>query len=103
MNYQFSADFARTLDASDNLSAFRDRFLIPRMNGKEIIYLCGNSLGLQPKAVRASLDEQLNNWENLAVEGWFEGDTPWMTYHKDLQKLLAPILGAKPAEVAPMN
>ncbi len=53
------------------------------------IYLCGNSLGLQPKAAREVMNVQMNNWQNLAVEGWFEGDSPWMFYHKALKKLIA--------------
>lgn len=91
------------MDESDPLKKFRNEFLIPKHNGKEVIYLCGNSLGLQPKSLKTYLDEQLLNWENLAVEGWFEGKTPWMFYHKEMQKLMAPIVGAKPAEVIPMN
>jgi kynureninase len=65
--------------------------------------LCGNSLGLQPKVAREVLEVQLSNWQNLAVEGWFDGKSPWMFYHKELKKLMAPIVGAKPSEVCPMN
>ncbi len=103
MNFDTSLAFARALDAQDPLQSFRSRFLIPKHQGQEIVYLCGNSLGLQPKQAKDFLQQQLNQWENLAVEGWFEGDTPWMTYHKELQSLLAPIVGAKPEEVIPMN
>lgn len=92
-----------TLDESDSLNRFRQEFLIPKVDGNEIIYLCGNSLGLQPRSVKKYLEEQLVNWENLAVEGWFEGETPWMFYHKEMQKLMAPLVGALPAEVTPMN
>lgn len=103
MQFQNTREFASGLDQSDPLKRFRDQFLIPKHGGKDIIYLCGNSLGLQPKALKGSLDEQLSNWENLGVEGWFEGSTPWLQYHKEIQQLLAPILGASPAEVVPMN
>ncbi len=94
---------AQTLDSQDSLAAFRSRFLIPQHDGQDIRYFCGNSLGLQPKSAQKLLQEQLKNWENLAVEGWFEGESPWMTYHQELQALLAPIVGANPAEVVPMN
>jgi len=103
MNFNNSLAFAKEMDANDPLHRLRDQFLFPRQNGKPFIYLCGNSLGLQPKTARAVLSAQLDNWENLAVEGWFEGESPWMFYHKELKKLMAPIVGASPAEVCPMN
>lgn len=103
MNFENNLDFAQALDQQDVLGEMRNEFLFPQQNGKPFIYLCGNSLGLQPKVAREVLNVQLNNWQNLAVEGWFEGDSPWMFYHKELKKLMAPIVGAKPSEVCPMN
>ena len=103
MLFENTLEFALALDESDPLKIFRNKFLIPKHQGKEVIYLCGNSLGLQPRSVKTLLDEQLLNWENLAVEGWFEGETPWMFYHKEMQQLMAPIVGSKPEEVIPMN
>lgn len=103
MNYQNTLDFALELDKRDALSRFRDEFIIPQHNGRDIIYLCGNSLGLQPKATAGVIAQQLNNWSKYAVEGWFEGDTPWMFYHKQLTNSLAGIVGALPAEVVAMN
>lgn len=103
MNFQNTLSFARTKDEQDPLRKFRDEFLFPQQNGKPFIYLCGNSLGLQPKSAREVLGKELDNWQNLAVEGWFEGNSPWMFYHKELKKLMAPIVGAMPAEVCPMN
>jgi len=103
MNFENNLVFAQKLDQSDPLRAFRDEFLFPLQNEIPFIYLCGNSLGLQPKSARGVLDLQMNNWQNLAVEGWFEGDQPWMFYHKKLKKLIAPIVGASEEEVCPMN
>jgi kynureninase len=103
MNFENNLLFAQTLDQADPLRAMRDDFLFPQQNGKPFIYLCGNSLGLQPKAAREVMDIQMDNWQNLAVEGWFEGDSPWMFYHKELKKLIAPIVGASAREVCPMN
>jgi len=103
MNFENNLAFAKALDEQDVLQEMRNEYLFPQQNGKPFIYLCGNSLGLQPKVAREVLDVQLNNWQNLAVEGWFEGNSPWMFYHKELKKLMAPIVGAKPAEVCPMN
>ncbi|KIO78949.1 kynureninase [Pedobacter lusitanus] len=103
MNFENTLSFARTMDKQDPLREFREEFLFPQQNGKPFIYLCGNSLGLQPKSARNVLGKQLDNWQNLAVDGWFEGDSPWMFYHKELKQLMAPVVGALPAEVCPMN
>ena len=103
MIFENNLAFARQMDQQDPLRKLRDEFLFPQQNGKPFIYLCGNSLGLQPKTARQHIDEQLGNWHNLAVEGWFEGEKPWMFYHKTLKELMAPIVGANSEEVCPMN
>jgi len=103
MNFENNLFFAKTQDETDQLRDFRSQFLFPNHNGKDFIYLCGNSLGLQPKVASEVLKGQLNNWANYAVEGWFDGNEPWMFYHKALKKLMAPIVGALPWEVCPMN
>ena len=103
MHFENNLAFAQAQDQADPLNKFRNDFLIPKRDGQEVIYLCGNSLGLQPKNTKKYINEQLNNWANLGVEGWFEGDSPWMFYHKEMQQLMAPIVGALPAEVIPMN
>lgn len=115
MTYENSLDFARHLDATDPLRSFRDRFHIPQRNGRELAYLCGNSLGLQPKTARAALEQELNTWQNLGLEGWFEpgdaspGDASpgdaytWLNYHERCKTDLASIIGATPIEVCPMN
>lgn len=103
MNFENNLAFAQALDEQDVLKEMRNEYLFPQQNNKSFIYLCGNSLGLQPKVAKEVLNTQLSNWQNLAVEGWFEGNSPWMFYHKELKKLMAPIVGAKPEEVCPMN
>ncbi|GEP90293.1 Kynureninase [Chitinophaga terrae (ex Kim and Jung 2007)] len=103
MNFENNLAFARSLDQHDPLHHLREEFLFPQQHGEPFIYLCGNSLGLQPKTARKYIDRQLSNWENLAVEGWFEGETPWMFYHKELKEMMANIVGASPLEVCPMN
>ena len=103
MHFENNLAFAQAQDQADPLNKFRNDFLIPKRDGQEVIYLCGNSLGLQPKNTKKYINEQLDNWENLGVEGWFEGDSPWLFYHKEMQQLMAPIVGAMPAEVIPMN
>lgn len=103
MTYENTLDFARQLDQQDPLRLFRDRFHIPRHNGHDAIYFCGNSLGLQPKTAREAIDRELSVWQNLGVEGWFTEPDPWLPIHKRCQPLLAEIVGATPTEVAPMN
>ncbi|GAB2688528.1 kynureninase [Mucilaginibacter koreensis] len=103
MKYQDNLQFAQQQDEQDTLRTFRNEFLIPKYQGKDAIYLCGNSLGLQPKQTHKYLKDQLEVWQNLAVEGWFQGEQPWLSYHKQLVPALANIVGARPAEVTVMN
>lgn len=103
MQFINSLAFAEELDQKDSLKQFRNEFLIPKHHGKEITYLCGNSLGLQPKSTRTFINQQLDYWENYGVEGWFDGDEPWLAYHHEIKDLLSPILGSKPEEVTCMN
>lgn len=103
MNYENTLDFARKLDAADGLKDFRNRYYIPKHEGKDAIYFCGNSLGLQPKAAREAIETEMQNWQDLAVEGHFKGSNPWMHYHKQFKKPVAHVVGAKPEEVVVMN
>ncbi|TAK34389.1 MAG: kynureninase [Saprospiraceae bacterium] len=103
MNYQPTLAFARRLDRNDPLRSCRRRFYFPKHKGKNVLYFCGNSLGLQPKGVEQALRNELKHWREHAVEGHFRGDMPWMHYHKFLQKQSAAIVGALPEEVVVMN
>jgi kynureninase len=103
MIFENSVEFAGEMDALDALRGYRNEFFIPKKDGKEVIYLCGNSLGLQPKSVRKYIEVELNNWETLGVEGHFEGAYPWMYYHKIFAEAEAKIVGALTKEVVVMN
>ena len=94
---------AAALDASDELAPFRDEFHIPQHEGREQAYFCGNSLGLQPKATRQALIDELDDWATLGVEGHFRGRHPWMPYHAFVRDGLAHVAGALPSEVVAMN
>ncbi|PHI19159.1 kynureninase [Lewinellaceae bacterium SD302] len=99
-----TVDYARKLDEQDPLQAFRDRFHLPEQaDGSSYIYLCGNSLGLQPKDTAAALTQELEDWKNLGVEGHFHAKNPWMPYHEFLSEAMARVVGAKPEEVVVMN
>jgi kynureninase len=102
--FQVGEDFAATLDARDPLAHFRERFCFPKtQDGDECIYLCGHSLGLQPKTARSYIDEELQSWSQLGVEGHFHGKNPWMPYHRLLTEQTAVLVGAQPSEVVVMN
>ncbi|MBW7844707.1 MAG: kynureninase [Bacteroidia bacterium] len=103
MQFHNTLDFAKQLDKEDILANFRNEFHLLYKNGKPIIYLCGNSLGLQPKNVKAAIDQELKDWAELGVEGHFEGKNPWMYYHHFLKEKAARIVGAKTDEVVIMN
>ena len=102
-DYQATAAWAQAADAADPLRAFRDEFLIPPHAGRDSAYFCGNSLGLQPRAVRAALAAELDDWAQLGVEGHFKGRLPWMDYHEFVRDDLAAVVGALPSEVVAMN
>ena len=76
MQYENSLAFARQLDKHDALRAYRKEFFIPKLNGKASIYLCGNSLGLQPKSVQKHIQTELEDWKNLGVEGHVQARHP---------------------------
>src|SRR6202163_2709286 len=97
-------EFAAAMDARDPLAQFRDRFLIPKTKtGDDCIYLCGHSLGLQPKTVGSYLEQELHDWAQLGVEGHFHARNPWMPYHRLLTEQTATLVGAQPIEVVVMN
>lgn len=97
-------DMALELDRNDPLARFRDRFHIPtNPDGRPCVYLCGNSLGLQPKGVRALIEQELDDWARLGVEGHFKGHAPWYSYHEQFRETGARLVGARQGEVVFMN
>ncbi len=105
MNFEDSPAFARNLDQQDPLAHLRDAFHIPTIkgSGEPEIYLCGNSLGLQPKLTSQYLNDELHKWQTLGVKGHFDCEFPWMPYHEFLTEESARLVGAKPTEVVCMN
>ena len=102
-DFQPGAAWAQAQDAADPLHGYRDEFLLPRHATGEQVYLCGNSLGLQPRGVREAVNAELDYWGSLAVEGHFRGRLPWMDYHEFVRDHLAEVVGALPTEVVAMN
>ncbi|HUF37763.1 MAG TPA: kynureninase [Anaerolineales bacterium] len=85
---------ARTLDSTDPLAHFRDRFEIPDPG---LIYLDGNSLGRMPKAVRPLMDELLAKWSDRLIRGWNEGW--WLDLQTRIGDKIARLVGAAAGEV----
>ena len=104
MNYKNTEEFSLELDEKDELKDYRKEFHIPvQKNGKDHIYLCGNSLGLQPKRTKKFINQELEDWAKFGVEGHFQAKNPWMPYHEFLSESYSRIVGAKPTEVVAMN
>jgi kynureninase len=104
VKFETGRDFAQAMTAADPLAPFRDRFHVPKTpDGSDCVYLCGHSLGLQPKSARAYIEQELQDWQRLGVEGHFHAQNPWMPYHEILAAPTARLVGALPSEVVVMN
>jgi len=103
-NYKTGLEYAIQQDHLDKLSVYREQFHIPKdSDGNDWLYFTGNSLGLQPKSTKDHINQELEDWANLGVEGHFEAKNPWIAYHELLTDSMAKIVGAKPIEVVIMN
>jgi len=104
ISFKPGIEFAKEQDLIDPLAHYRTKFHIPKNSrGKEWLYFTGNSLGLQPKKTKQYIEQELDDWAKLGVEGHFEAKNPWMPYHEFLTETMAEIVGAKPIEVVIMN
>lgn len=96
--------YAEDRDRADELARFRDAFAFPTTAGGEpVVYLCGNSLGLMPKAVPEIVEQELEDWAALAVDGHLRARHPWYSYHEQFREQGARLVGANPGEVVMMN
>ena len=95
--------YANQLDAEDPLAKYRNEFHYPQVNGKDVIYFTGNSLGLQPRRTQRFVDDVMKDWRELAVEGHFYAKKPWWDYHERLAAGLGKVVGAYPEEISVMN
>jgi len=103
-NIESEAERAASFDEADSLKHFRERFLIPKAaDGRDAIYLTGNSLGLQPKTTREYIEAELDDWARLGVEGHLHAAHPWLPYHEFLTEKMARVVGALPIETVVMN
>lgn len=101
---ELNAAAALAMDARDPLSGLSTEFHHPfDATGRKVIYLSGHSLGLQPKAAAALVEEELADWRRLGVRGHHEALRPWIGYHEALSAGLAELAGAADSEVVAMN
>jgi kynureninase len=124
-----SADFARQQDAKDALSKLRAEFVIPTKgdlhnhsfgfqraagddsrsdaDNDDAIYLCGNSLGLQPRRTKEYVNRYLDTWASKGVFGHFTeyhgGLPPWLHIDDAVKQQSAKLVGALPSEVCVME
>ena len=103
MDFKNDHAFVQDLDKKDTLNHFRSRFHIPQHQQEPMLYFTGNSLGLQPKKTAEYVNQELNDWANLGVEGHFKPGTGWFGYHELLRDSSARLVGALPQEVVVMN
>lgn len=101
--FEAGEEFAKRLDERDPLARFRERFALPQRNGEPVLYFNGNSLGLMPKAARAMVTRELDDWEALAVDAHFAAQTPWVSYHEVFRGPGARLVGGLADEVVMMN
>ena len=103
-DFDTSREHAEALDAADELAGLRRQFMIPPdKDDLSCVYLCGNSLGLQPRLARQYVEEELDDWAELGVEGHLHARRPWLPYHRFATDGLALLTGSEPQEVVAMN
>ena len=104
MSFDDSREFAAAADKADPLAGYREQFNFPlTRDGRAPVYLCGNSLGLQPKLAVQYVEDELRNWKDYAVDGHFHSERPWISYHRRCAAGFAELTGAKASEVVAMN
>ncbi|OMP78319.1 kynureninase [[Flexibacter] sp. ATCC 35208] len=101
--FDLSWAFAEEQDRKDTLKNYRNQFYFPQRNGKDAIYFCGNSLGLQPKNVQPAVMQELEDWQQCAVEGYWGARNPWLYYQQYCSRPMVEIVGASQEELTVMN
>ncbi len=104
MHFEDSRAFALAQDGADPIGQYRALFNFPlHRRGRSPVYLCGNSLGLQPKLAVQLVENELRSWKDYAVDGHFHSDHPWISYHRRCTAGFAELTGAWNSEVVAMN
>eukprot|EP01038_Epipyxis_sp_PR26KG_P005695 gene5695-7861_t len=103
---KFTLDYAKSLDLNSSIPCMSEEFILPKTTApidSPTIYLCGNSLGLQPKQLKSMINLQLEKWGDEGVEGHFTGSTPWLDIDDTVSLSMANLVGAHQNEVVMMN
>ena len=104
MNPDHSLEAARARDAADPATARRREFHFPhKADGGEVLYLCGNSLGLQPRRAVDDVMAFMTEWQRLGVLGYHDRQADWLNLHERLAPTAAALAGARLPEVVVMN
>ena len=104
MTAALSLENALALDAEDPGASRRGEFHFPRTAGGEpVIYLCGNSLGLQPRRATEDVMRFMTEWQQLGVLGYHDPGADWLNLHERLAPTAAMLVGATIPEVIVMN
>lgn len=92
-------------DFDMNSESKKNLFYIPEKSGQQSVYLCGNSLGLQPKSTQKYLEEELDVWRKYGVEGHFNHpyNRKWVTIDDIVRAESSRIVGALEDEIVIMN
>ncbi len=99
-HFAFTKYEAKAKDELNPLGSIREQFNIPEREGKPVLYFSGNSLGLQPKGVNNSLQEQIQIWAEKGADGYF---SDWVEFHQRFLKYFEPIIGGHSHEFMIMN
>jgi kynureninase len=103
IGFEPTLEFAKQKDREDEINSFRNEFCLPEHNDKPAVYFCGNSLGLQPKNVSRAIQQELEDWQNIAIDGYLHAKNPWLYYQHNFCKPLSKIVGCHEEEVTVMN
>lgn len=101
--FNLTREFAKEQDQLDPLKTYREQFYFPQRNGRDAIYFCGNSLGLQAKNIKPAIEQELQDWKDYAVEGYWGAKNPWLYYQQYCSKPLTDLVGASQDELTVMN
>ncbi|MVT07499.1 kynureninase [Chitinophaga tropicalis] len=101
--FDLTREFAKEQDQLDPLKTYREQFYFPQRNGRDAIYFCGNSLGLQAKNIKPAIEQELQDWKDYAVEGYWGAKNPWLYYQQYCSKPLTDLVGASQDELTVMN
>ena len=104
MSGDLTLDAAQARDAADPLTHRRGEFHFPvGPQGGPALYLCGNSLGLQPLRAADEVAKFMAEWQRLGVLGYHDAGADWLNLHERLAPSLATLAGASIPEVVAMN